>query len=185
MNSERSFVIHCSRRCYFEGERSLMLFNTYNQGNCIQECQFNWTKSVCGCVKYDLIRDKNAIICTHKNIDCAYDIEYKSRIVHNSDEMLACNCLSSCNSFSYDYDVITENFETENTSYSFFSTSFSFYFGDTEYTAIRRYASFGTVDLLSNIGGLFGLFLGISLLSVIETIYFFTFRLFFDFWMKR
>jgi hypothetical protein len=58
------------------------------------------------------------------------------------------------------------------------------YFDDVEYIAYRRYASFGTVTLLSNIGGLLGLFLGVSVLSVIETIYFFTLRFIDDLWYK-
>lgn len=58
----------------------------------------------------------------------------------------------------------------------------SIYFGSEEYSGYKRYASYGTVSLLSNIGGLLGLFLGISFLSVVETIYFFTLRFFNDLW---
>ena len=46
----------------------------------------------------------------------------------------------------------------------------------------KRTASYGTVSLPSNIGRFLGLFLGISVLSVIETIYFFTLRLMSDIW---
>ena len=57
----------------------------------------------------------------------------------------------------------------------------TFYFGDDEFVAYKRYDTHGRVGLLSNIGGLLGLFLGISLLSIVETIYFFTLRFFNDF----
>ena len=61
----------------------------------------------------------------------------------------------------------------------------SFYFGGDAFVAYKRYETYGRVALLSNIGGLLGLFLGISLLSVIEIIYFFTLRFIDDFWRKK
>lgn len=56
----------------------------------------------------------------------------------------------------------------------------SFYFGDDEFVAYKRFETYGRVGLLSNIGGLLGLFMGISLLSVVETIFFLTFRFLHD-----
>ena len=35
-------------------------------------------------------------------------------------------------------------------------------------------------EFISNCGGLLGLFMGISVLSIVEMVYYFTFRLFFD-----
>ena len=51
--------------------------------------------------------------------------------------------------------------------------------------AYKRCASHGIVRIVSNIGGVLGFFLGISLLSIIETIYFFTLRFINDLWIKK
>lgn len=53
----------------------------------------------------------------------------------------------------------------------------SFSFDADEYTALKRSATYGTVSFLSNFGGLLGLFLGMSALSVIEVFYFFGIRI--------
>jgi hypothetical protein len=51
-----------------------------------------------------------------------------------------------------------------------------FYFGSDEYTAVKLYKTYDTVSFLSNCGGILGLFLGISALSVVEVFYFFVIR---------
>lgn len=45
--------------------------------------------------------------------------------------------------------------------------------------ASKRIEFHSTADFLANSGGLFGLFLGASLLSLIEFVYYFTLRLFY------
>ena len=95
----------------------------------------------------------------------------------------SCNCLSECNSIEYDFDAFYDKTrETNETSQ--LQAQGSIYFGDDEFVAYRRYESHGRVSLLSNIGGLLGLFLGISLLSIIEIVYFFTLRFLNDLWYK-
>lgn len=64
------------------------------------------------------------------------------------------------------------------------TTSASFYFGSDDYIAYKRYSNFGAVAFLSDIGGLLGLVLGISLFSILEIVYFCTLRLVNNFLMK-
>lgn len=40
------------RGCYFQTERKLRFFRTYNQYNCEQECLANYTQTLCGCVRF-------------------------------------------------------------------------------------------------------------------------------------
>lgn len=63
--------------------------------------------------------------------------------------------------------------------------SLSVYFGSDGFVAYKRFESYGAVGLLSKIGGLLGLFFGLSMLSIIETVYFFTLRFLVDFWSKK
>jgi acid-sensing ion channel, other len=99
----------------------------------------------------------------------------------NSEILKSCDCLPECNSIEYEFEVREAKLLQENETDQL-TASVSVYFGDDEYIAYRRYASYGTVTFLSNIGGLLGLFLGMSMLSIIETIYFFTLRFINDLW---
>lgn len=53
----------------------------------------------------------------------------------------------------------------------------SIYFKEPRFLSMRRSELFGITDFLANCGGLLGLFLGFSFLSLIEIFYFFTLRL--------
>lgn len=50
-------------------------------------------------------------------------------------------------------------------------------FKDNQFFASRRSELYGRADFLANCGGLLGLFMGFSLLSLVEMIYFSTLRL--------
>jgi Amiloride-sensitive sodium channel len=52
----------------------------------------------------------------------------------------------------------------------------TFKFKDTTFLPMTRYEEFGIRDFLCFIGGLLGLFAGISVLSLVELFYFFTLR---------
>lgn len=103
----------------------------------------------------------------------------------SSEEYKNNGCLPSCDTIDYNFEVLNERMNPEmNETFLDVRYSASFYFGSDEFVAYKRFESYGTVGLLSNIGGLLGLFLGLSFLSVIETIYFFTLRLFDDLFCK-
>ena len=55
-------------------------------------------------------------------------------------------------------------------------------FKDDEFISMRRVRQFTTVDFLSYVGGLLGLFAGISMLSLVEIFYFFSIRLVVNIW---
>lgn len=111
----------------------------------------------------------------------------ESLLDETSEAHKSCDCLPDCNSVEYTYMRVDFKMTSESSAEYFeingtipIEALVSIYFGSEEYTGFKRYASYGTVSLLSNIGGLLGLFLGISVLSVVETIYFFTLRFFND-----
>jgi acid-sensing ion channel, other len=98
----------------------------------------------------------------------------------------SCDCLPDCNFVDFSFEVRQDkiNIDRSKKLLNLTSASVTVTFDDDEFIAYRRYASYGTVTFLSNIGGLLGLFLGISVLSFIETIYFFTLRFIDDLWYK-
>lgn len=65
-----------------------------------------------------------------------------------------------------------------NLNFSFRASRFALYYKETQFTAIKRTVMFGVTTLIANCGGIFGLFMGISSLSIIEFAYFFSVRLF-------
>lgn len=85
-----------------------------------------------------------------------------------------CDCLQDCNSLAYEALVVDSRIR-----YNDFTSKgiLKFYFGSDEYTTYKRIPSYGTVKFLSDVGGLLELFLGVSVLSLIEIVYFLLFRL--------
>jgi acid-sensing ion channel, other len=92
-----------------------------------------------------------------------------------------CKCLPSCNSIEYKIQVISNDNDDYKHNDGDVEASFEFRYKDGDYFPLVRYQVFKTKDFLSSVGGLLGLFAGISVLSIIEFIYFFTLRLAVDF----
>ena len=59
------------------------------------------------------------------------------------------------------------------------------YFKNLHFIRQERGELYGFIDLFSNIGGLMGLCMGLSALSVVEVLYFFSMRLYFNKSMDR
>lgn len=124
------------------------------------------------------------------NEDCANRIQI-ALDDQESSSFKTCDCLPDCNSIEYRLEVVLTRmsriyFPSDfNSSIPRLLRSESFvYFGGDEFVAYKRSMNYGFVVMLSNVGGLLGLFLGISVLSVIETIYFFTVRFINNLWLN-
>lgn len=62
--------------------------------------------------------------------------------------------------------------------FSFQSGYLSVFFNDYQFTITKRSELYGATDFFAYCGGVLGLCLGVSLLSVVEIIYYFTLRLY-------
>lgn len=122
-------------------------------------------------------------ICNNEDQKCTKKVKKNLTNVEHEDYK-SCKCLPECNHINYYFENFHERFTVENQSKLEEHTAALIRFEDDEFVAYKKYESFGSVGLLSNLGGLLGLFLGVSVLSIIETIYFFTLRLFNDIWCK-
>jgi hypothetical protein len=58
-------------------------------------------------------------------------------------------------------------------------------FKETQFMATKRAELYGQTDFIANCGGLLGLFMGISFLSFVELIYYFTIRLFSNLYQEK
>lgn len=89
-----------------------------------------------------------------------------------------CGCLPDCFSIEYEQNIIVVKLKPSGDEWEADElVGLRFYFGADEYTALKRHPTYGTVSFLSNCGGLLGLFLGVSALSIVEVFYFFVIRL--------
>jgi Amiloride-sensitive sodium channel len=114
----------------------------------------------------------------------------------------SCNCLPTCNSITYDAEFtisslnrtglsnfqnelgcVKDFFEISIEAFEFFSyeyTQLNIYFKENQIMTSERRERYGSTDFLANCGGLLALFLGISIISFVEIIYFCTIRLWYN-----
>lgn len=190
------------RQCYYNSERHLKYFETYSEHNCRLECIANLTYHRCGCIKYSLPRSADIPICGASNLECyeliwtdsdnlmAHDIyllEYFPEQYVRENSVLQCDCMPECNAIEYKYTTTLKTFNAAqflkdqlidievDANKSRFAM-ITIYFKNVEFVADKRMELYGVSDLISNFGGLLGLFLGGSVLSLIEIIYFCTIR---------
>lgn len=142
------------------------------------------TAKICNCVEYHFVRHETERICTDKDYRCVLRIR---STLTNEDSVYfkSCNCLPGCNSIDYELIVVNERLATTNllqlSNYSLTSV----YFADDEYVGYKRFANFEAVEFLSKLGGFLGLFLGVSIMSAVEFLYFFTLRFFDNLWLNN
>ncbi|CAG9767422.1 unnamed protein product [Ceutorhynchus assimilis] len=155
---------------------------------------------ICGTGKYECVKNalaQHTLLLMKHNLDVHATIEEREKMnkyfgnsIYNiSTTRHLCPCPDMCNNLDYnveitesDYDwprkmatlgvdVITEDQE------GLSSSQLLLYFKGSTFIPLERNALFETFDFLANVGGLLGLFIGFSLLSMIELVYFLSLRI--------
>ncbi|CAB3239600.1 unnamed protein product [Arctia plantaginis] len=176
------------RQCYFPGERYLKYFKIYTANNCKIECLANVTFNLCNCVAFYMPHESKTI-CTELSQGCMNLARDKMVEIEATDPNRTCRCLPSCNSVDYEAEILKTDYNLkdllqvvynvrnltvdDDTQYS----KLEMYFKRSRFVSMHRSELFGLTDFLANIGGLLGLFLGFSFLSLVELFYFLTLRL--------
>ncbi|KAG7200266.1 hypothetical protein KM043_017735 [Ampulex compressa] len=152
----RKLPLH-KRNCLFDGETSGE--RSYSYQTCISECLHKRIQESCGCLPffYSAMR------------------MYAQLKMSHVDE---CKCLPQCSEKTYNivtegvlmddvgYDSeITRNLNVRNTSFVYV------YFGDVTYLEYRKQSIMTWDSLLASFGGIFGLCLGGSVMSLVELLY--------------
>ncbi|XP_064210815.1 pickpocket protein 28-like isoform X1 [Tribolium castaneum] len=177
------------RRCYLKGEKVLKYFLVYSQSNCQLECYTNFTMKTCGCVFYFMPREGETPVCGAGSYNCLelVKVQFKLeevKIKRSDPSEYACGCRPSCNNLHYNvevsqtdvsYQTFSENVD-RNASEKRRYAQVKIYFKHDEFMSLERKELYGVSDLISNFGGLLGLFTGFSLISAVELIYFLTLR---------
>ncbi|KAH8397834.1 hypothetical protein KR222_003544 [Zaprionus bogoriensis] len=189
------------RRCFLSDERLLRFFKIYSESNCQLECLSNFTLSKCGCVKFSMPRSVDMPVCGEDKIHC-YDRAERELLVREFQRVRslnvageaprggesACNCMPACTSLIYNTEISQANFDLEEMLAAEGDTEFlreypgsqmsrlSIYFKQSQFITSKRSELYGITEFLANCGGIFGLFMGLSILSLVEILYHFTLR---------
>lgn len=97
-----------NRNCYVEHERRLEYFRMYTKSNCERECRSLIVFNECGCVPFHYVRNRTMKVCDIPGTDCAW--RYKNLNHGISTEFKKCNCVSTCDSITYDFNVISTRY---------------------------------------------------------------------------
>uniref|UniRef100_A0A1I8M197 Amiloride-sensitive sodium channel n=1 Tax=Musca domestica TaxID=7370 RepID=A0A1I8M197_MUSDO len=185
------------RQCYFEHERPLRFFKTYNSDNCELECLTNYTLNKCNCVRFSMPRTADMPVCNLDAMDCYTSAEedmllkkFNGHHGNGDGDVDQCNCLPSCTSLDYDMQISKGRLDVKATFMNMLKLDkwsddlpdielslLTIYFKNNQFIATKRSKLFSFYDLLSNCGGIGGLFIGFSLLSIAEVLFHFTMRL--------
>ncbi|XP_055591170.1 pickpocket protein 28-like [Uranotaenia lowii] len=169
---------YCPERlqCYFQEQRQLEFFRVYSQANCELECRTKYFLAKKKCVLAHMPRGPSTKLCNNS---------YQSEDPLDKEALLlarinrfpmsryfinTCNCLPACNEIRYNSQAtqlpLPDGFRFPNHSELMVRYEEDHFYGSTR---TLRYA---LVDLIANIGGLLALFLGISVLTVVEFLYY-------------
>ncbi|XP_052131550.1 uncharacterized protein LOC113209300 [Frankliniella occidentalis] len=174
------------RRCRFtdepkEGTPHLNV-PVYSYNLCRRACRARLALDLCGCVPHlygPMVDAAGARLptCNVEGIGCilGYLNFIASLTKPTRGEKIECNCLANCNQVSFVVDSDTNQ-------PWFLGTDLKWGLSRHPRMRLKRDLIFGVTDLLVHVGSTAGLFLGCSVLSVIELLYFLTLRLY---WYTR
>ncbi|XP_034240067.1 sodium channel protein Nach-like [Thrips palmi] len=160
------------RRCVFADEIDLVTDDKYTFAACMRQCRMELAQRLCGCLPFFYPPARkvkgykyNFRYCSLKELGCIAKHAEKFSTRH-----IECNCELGCKHTVYEMEKLHEpgpDMEGSPLEIGFVSWPMVRY---------KREVLFGWVDLLVAFGGIAGLFLGFSLLSGVEIVYYFTVR---------
>ncbi|KAG4078351.1 hypothetical protein HA402_013061 [Bradysia odoriphaga] len=165
------------RKCYYTYERKLKYYKTYTRNHCEAECFAEYALAQCGCVPYYMPHFPGTKICG-TDLKCFWTANYKLF----APELKAgtahapiddCNCLPTCIQMSYSYQVTPLTRKPGDSGSGLQIRIKAPFFTKNIRTELHSLSEF-----FSNCGGSLGLFLGVSIFSLVELIYFCTVRLY-------
>ncbi|XP_073943324.1 pickpocket protein 28-like [Choristoneura fumiferana] len=132
--------------------------------------------------------NNGSTICRSGNNVCmVYALEsFADKEGHPGTEVEKCQCYPLCNEVQYGAETLKTKFDFDRYLQAASPTQLAgrikythleFYHKEPRFVSMRRSELFGLTDFLANCGGLLGLFLGFSFLSLVEIFYFCTLRL--------
>ncbi|XP_058448045.1 sodium channel protein Nach-like [Malaya genurostris] len=156
------------RKCIFPDEVKLQYFrDEYTFSGCMKECRMRKCLKFCRCIPPFYAPSVDLPFCKVAQLACL------ARYAANITSISGCqHCELGCHNTVYDIEKYSKVMSTDDTKAAFVTIEYLTW----PIIRYKREVLFGWVDLLVSFGGIAGLFLGFSLLSGVEIIYFFTMR---------
>ncbi|CAK1542578.1 unnamed protein product [Leptosia nina] len=178
------------RQCFFQNERKLEFFEFYTDSNCQQDLLMRETMKYCKCAMFNWPRKSLAdpICSTHIDFACIKKVKesvelrliyayYKDRDEQSHHGEYSSSCYPSCNDVLYSSQVYYSDLGEEpathwNEPRKGERTRVNVHFYNDMFLGQHRHAQYDEYYFAGAIGGLFSLFLGFSIISVAEIVYF-------------
>ncbi|CAH1373761.1 unnamed protein product [Tenebrio molitor] len=158
------------RNCKFNDDpHDLKHSPVYTYNLCRIECRINLALKYCNCTPHYYKRNADEQICNMAGMYCLSKHPEVVSLIDPKTEKSLCHCLQNCNLQAVTTEVVSSGGW-------FLTTRLSVEFQSFPKERYRRTLIFTKTDILIQIGGIYGLFLGCSVLSFIEISYFFTLR---------
>lgn len=191
MNTTESLIKNYKkdqRKCIDEGERELIFFKKYTQRNCQLDNLAFRTGYRCKCVTFAMPRLPNVPICrSAAQLQCVKSVENSLMQQVLNKTAISYNCFPACRSISYDAEMSMARLDRYNHQKAMKQvakiqrkrkyTRVFISFKDEQFFSSRRAEVYTLIDFVANCGGILGLFMGISILSIVEIVYFGTLRI--------
>ncbi|KAL7302568.1 hypothetical protein TKK_0005203 [Trichogramma kaykai] len=183
------------RNCWFNDERTLRISSVYSYQSCITECRIRYIRNYCNCVPFYYPNYYRERICDLSDVNC--HTKYRGGLSNlrsiidlaaqnNTQDVPKCECLPSCDDNYYTSN--SENAFMENVSFNspileglnVKNVSLaSIYFHGITCLKYRKDSWKSWDDVVASFGGIFGLCVGGSFVSLVEFFYFFLHKIFY------
>ena len=149
----------------------------YSQEECLADC---FTANSIDCTHCSSYSNVNVPCSLYETFQCSKDL-YRSLL--QDDEELPCECLPKCEYIGYSYQLSSTSFPslvsiemakrlnwsvTDPVEMKARYTMLTIFYDSLSYTLIEQFPAVDFIQLLANFGGQMGLYLGASLLTLLE-----------------
>ncbi|XP_050549030.1 sodium channel protein Nach-like isoform X2 [Daktulosphaira vitifoliae] len=165
------------RNCRFPDENDLDVYSVYSNSACIVNCRAHAQLDLCNCTPHYL-RIPGTPICEVEGLGCITKHAELFRALKTSDFNklgLVCDCISSCtepeyNVLSTEVGSLSDDPNNEEGNYG---SKVVIALDRLPNERLKRNVVRSRMDLIVSFGGTLALFLGVSLLSIVEIFYYF------------
>ncbi|XP_063706706.1 pickpocket protein 28-like [Culicoides brevitarsis] len=161
----------------------LKIFKRYSLSNCFLECSAKFSIKRCNCYQFFMPGYTNETCGSdpYHNSFCYEsaanaEIERSMIEVQNQNFSNYCNCTPACSSLAYTvFPTFLGTFNISDETFQFSDVTIRF--ASSEFIPKIRRESSSDLDMLAAIGGALGFFIGASVISIIEFVYYFSIKI--------
>ncbi|KAJ3648155.1 hypothetical protein Zmor_019977 [Zophobas morio] len=163
------------RNCLFEVEQ-ITQFGVYSQSDCFVDCRVRSMMTLCECIPFTIPFTDDSTVCTLLDLPCLskYQRKWTALVPDHVDaytfkeqeDGLFCTetCYLSCEATLY--EITTSSVRLFDSAGNY--TSIHIFYGNRFHSLYQQDVVHYWFDILSSVGGIFGIVMGLSILSIVE-----------------